>query len=129
MLFFFKIWSAALARNVPVAAQPLRSFAVVSGKDIPSPKVEEIQFNVIGDPNVEYPSRPWETPSKEQLLEGVLQKARETQQTWDSKTDPTSPDALLLKNIFDLKPVRYYSLAYARRVSTLTPPPPFQNYI
>jgi hypothetical protein len=70
----------------------------------PSPSVDEIQFQVIGDPaTAEYPTRPFPSKTKQQLEEGVKQKANQVRNQWEAKFT-AEPEGPILKDLLELKP-------------------------
>jgi len=83
------------------SAQATRLFASAA----PSPNVDEIQFQVIGDiATAEYPTRPFTSKSKAQLEEGVQRKANQTRGQFESKFSADTPEGALFKDIVQIKP-------------------------
>lgn len=71
----------------------------------PSPNVDEIQFQVIGDPaTAEYPTRPFTSKSKAQLEEGVQRKANQTRGQFEAKFSADTPEGALFKDVVQIKP-------------------------
>jgi hypothetical protein len=71
----------------------------------PSPSVDEIQFQVIGDTaTAEYPTRPFVSKSKAQLEEGIQRKANQTRNQFESKFPIDTPEGALFKDVLQLKP-------------------------
>lgn len=83
------------------SAQAMRLFASAA----PSPNVDEIQFQVIGDPaTAEYPTRPFTSKSKAQLEEGVQRKANQTRGQFEAKFSADTPEGALFKDVVQIKP-------------------------
>ncbi|ELR17935.1 uncharacterized protein ACA1_208120 [Acanthamoeba castellanii str. Neff] len=83
------------------SAQAMRLFASAA----PSPNVDEIQFQVIGDTaTAEYPTRPFTSKSKAQLEEGVQRKANQTRGQFEAKFSADTPEGALFKDVVQIKP-------------------------
>lgn len=83
------------------SAQAVRLFASAA----PSPSVDEIQFQVIGDiATAEYPTRPFTSKSKAQLEEGVQRKANQTRSQFEAKFSADTPEGALFKDVVQIKP-------------------------
>jgi hypothetical protein len=82
------------------SAQAARLFASAA----PSPSVDEIQFQVIGD-TTDYPARPFTSKTKAELDEGTQRKANQTRNQFESKF-ASEPEGSIFKDVLQIKPVR-----------------------
>jgi hypothetical protein len=86
-----------------------------------APKVDDIQFLVVGDvANADYPSRPWETPTREELMQQVVSRSREVQNAWSTKINIDAPEAAIFRDLIDLKP--YDEQALKKELETVFQP-------
>jgi len=97
------------------SAQATRLFASAA----PSPSVDEIQFQVIGD-TADYPARPFASKSKAELEEGTQKKANQTRNQFESKFSANEPEGAIFKDILQIKP--YDEKALAQELEQVTNP-------
>jgi len=76
-----------------------------------APHVDEIEFEMLGDPTTaSYPSMPFPTETREQLEQGIATKAQELTKQWESKFSSKSDlNAVLAKDVLEFKPVPFSS--------------------
>jgi hypothetical protein len=96
------------------SAQAARLFASAA----PSPSVDEIQFQVIGD-TTDYPARPFTSKTKAELDEGTQRKANQTRNQFESKF-ATEPEGSIFKDVLQIKP--YDEKALAEELQQVTNP-------
>lgn len=98
--------SCQFLRLVPRIAQRARGQSLRFASSQAAPHVDEIEFEMLGDPTTaSYPSMPFPTETREQLEQGIATKAQELTKQWESKFSSKSDlNAVLAKDVLEFKP-------------------------
>jgi hypothetical protein len=98
--------SCQFLRLVPRIAQRARGQSLRFASSQATPHVDEIEFEMLGDPTTaSYPSMPFPTETREQLEQGIATKAQELTKQWESKFSSKSDlNAVLAKDVLEFKP-------------------------